>query len=102
MFLVDDVLFSPVHGILWIFRTIHRAVEEEMADEAEAITAKLSELYMMFETGQMMEEEFDAAEKALLDRLEVLEEGTASAGKKRDNDEGFMALERRSTGRPDS
>lgn len=102
MFLVDDVLFSPVHGILWIFRAIHRAVEEEMADEAEAITAKLSELYMMFETGQMTEEEFDAAEKAFLDRLEALEERTASAGRKKDNDEGFMALERRSTGRPDS
>ena len=74
MFLVDDILMAPVRGLFWIFKEIHHAAEEEQANEAEAITTKLSELYMMLETGQMTEAEFDAAEKALLDRLDAIKE----------------------------
>jgi len=74
MFLVDDILMAPFKGIFWIFKEINRAAEEEQANEAEAITTKLSDLYMMLETGQMTEAEFDAAEKALLDRLDVIKE----------------------------
>ena len=74
MFLVDDILMAPARGLFWIFKEIHHAVEEEQANEAEAITTKLSELYMMLETGQMTEAEFDAAEKALLDRLDAIKE----------------------------
>ena len=78
MFLIDDVLLFPVRSILWVFKEIHHAVEEEQANEADAITAKLSELYMMLETGQMTEAEFDAAEKSLLDRLDAIKEGEES------------------------
>jgi hypothetical protein len=78
MFLIDDILMAPAHGLLWIFKEIHRAVEEEQANEAEAITTKLSELYMMLETGQMTEAEFDAAEKTLLDRLDAIKEREGS------------------------
>lgn len=74
MFLVDDILLAPTRGLLWIFKEIHHAVEAEQANEAEAITTKLSDLYMMLETGQMTEAEFDAAEKVLLDRLDVIKE----------------------------
>lgn len=72
MLLIDDILMAPAHGLLWVFKEIHHAVEEEQANEAESITAKLSELYMMLETGQMTETEFDAAEKALLDHLDAI------------------------------
>ena len=74
MLLIDDILMAPAHGLLWVFKEIHQAVGEEQANEAEAITAKLSELYMMLETGQMTEAEFDAAEKTLLDRLDAIKE----------------------------
>jgi len=86
MFLIDDILMAPAHGLLWIFKEIHHAVEEEQANEAEAITAKLSELYMMLETGQMTEAEFDAAEKTLLDRLDTIKE-RAEGGEKEEEDE---------------
>lgn len=79
MFLIDDILLFPFHSILWVFKEIHHAVEADRANESEAITAKLSELYMMLETRQITEEEFDAAEKALLDRLDVLKERDAGA-----------------------
>jgi hypothetical protein len=73
MFLIDDVLMSPVKGVLWIFREIHDAAQTELAGESEAITAALSELYMKLETGQISETEFDAREQILLDRLDRLQ-----------------------------
>ena len=85
MFLIDDILMAPAHGLLWVFKEIHHAVEEEQANEAESITAKLRELYMMLETGQITETEFDAAEKALLDRLDAIKERTD--GGEEDEDE---------------
>ena len=48
-------------------------LHRQLANEAEAVTAELSELYMMLETGQINEAEFDSREKELLDRLETIE-----------------------------
>ena len=79
MLLIDDILLSPIHGLLWVFQEIHHAGEAAVAGEAETITSSLSELYMMLETGQMTEAEFDAAEKVLLDRLDVVKARAASA-----------------------
>ena len=73
MLLVDDILLFPFRGLFWIFCEIQHAAEEEVAGEASAITTRLSELYMMLETGQISEADFDAEEKNLLDRLEVIE-----------------------------
>jgi len=96
MFLVDDILLAPVRGLFWIFREIHRAAEEEQANEAEAITTRLSELYMMLETGQMTEAEFDAAEKTLLDRLDAIKEREGSEEEDDEDDEEVVILKRRS------
>lgn len=84
MFLLDDLLLSPVKGVLWVFREIHDAAQQELAGESEAITAALSELYMKLETGQITEAEFDTQEKVLLDRLDRLqaEEKAAAAPEK--------------------
>lgn len=79
MFLLDDLLLSPVKGVLWIFREIHDAAQQELAGESEAITAALSELYMKLETGQISDAEFDAQEKVLLDRLDRLQAAEESA-----------------------
>jgi hypothetical protein len=73
MFFVDDLLMSPIKGVLWVFKEIHDAAEQELAGESEAITAALSELYMKLDTGQITEEQFDAQEKQLLDRLDRLQ-----------------------------
>jgi len=74
MFLVDDILFSPIKGINWIFRKIHELAEEELTGEADRIRESLTELYMLLETGQITEEEFEIQETALLDRLDALDE----------------------------
>lgn len=74
MLLVDDILFSPVKGILWIFRQVHELAEEELAGEADRIRESLTELYMQLEAGQITEEEFEQQEAVLLDRLDALDE----------------------------
>jgi hypothetical protein len=73
MLIIDDILFSPVKGILWIFREMYNATLKEVENEAEAVTAELTELYMMLETGRITEPEFNLREKELLDRMEMIE-----------------------------
>jgi hypothetical protein len=73
MLLVDDILFFPVTSIFWIFREIGKVAEEEVAGEAQSITEQLRLLYMQLETGGITEQQFDAEEKLLLDRLDAIE-----------------------------
>ena len=77
MFLIDDVLLSPAYSLMFIFREIHNAAQQEEAAEAEHITTQLSDLYMMLDTGKISEEEFNAQEKVLLDRLDRIDERAA-------------------------
>lgn len=74
MLLVDDILFSPITGINWIFKKIHELAEEELSGEADRIRESLTELYMQLETGEITEEEFEQQETMLLDRLDALDE----------------------------
>jgi len=73
MLLVDDLLVAPFTSLLWVFREIHKTVQQEQAGESEAVTRSLSELYMKFETGAITEEQFAAEEQQLLDRLDAIE-----------------------------
>ena len=73
MLLVDDILFFPVHGIMWVFKEIGEIAQKELAGEATSITEQLRILYMQLETGRITEAEFEAGEKVLLDRLDLIE-----------------------------
>ena len=92
MLLVDDLLLAPLTGLLWVFRKIHEAAQEEMLGEADAITQELRDLYMMLETGRVTEAEFDARERELLDRLEVIQARGSGPGAE-DTDEDAEASE---------
>ncbi len=92
MLLVDDLLLAPITGLLWVFRKIHEAAQEEMLGEADTITQELRDLYMMLETGRVTEAEFDARERALLDRLEVIQARGSGPGAE-DTDEDAEADE---------
>ena len=74
MLLVDDLLKLPITGLVWIARQVENAAQEELANESESITAELSQLYMMLETGRISEEEFAAGESTLLERLDKIQE----------------------------
>lgn len=71
MLIIDDILLSPVTSMFWLFKELHKRAGQEQAEEGTAITRQLSELYMMLETGRITEEEFDAQEEILLDRLDA-------------------------------
>lgn len=72
MFLLDDLLASPVKFVLWVMEQVHDAAEQEMREEAQRIPLELAELYRMFEAGQLSEQEFDRRERKLLSRLDEL------------------------------
>lgn len=74
MFIVDDILLSPINGLFYIFKQIHNAAEKEYLDDEENITNQLSELYMMLDTGKITEEEFNERERELLDMLDKIED----------------------------
>jgi hypothetical protein len=74
MFLLDNILLSPLHGVLWVARELDKVAQEELANESGTIRADLSGLYLLLEKGQITEEEFDAREKVLLDRLDAISE----------------------------
>ncbi len=78
MLVIDDILLFPVRGLFFVFQQINNAVQEEVAGDAKAIRTELRELYMMLETGRIIEEQFDAREKELLDRLEQSEGSSQS------------------------
>jgi hypothetical protein len=87
MLLVDDILFSPIKGINWIFRKIHELAEEELVGEADRLRESLTELYMQLEAGQITEEEFEQQETLLLDRLDALDEDDNMIGDVDEDDE---------------
>jgi hypothetical protein len=87
MLLVDDILFSPVKGIQWIFKEVHKLAEEELSGESDRIRESLVELYMRLETDQITEEEFDRQESGLLDRLDALDEDDLMIGDDDDDDD---------------
>jgi hypothetical protein len=73
MLLVDDILCFPVTSILWIFREIDEIAHEELDNEGQLVNEQLRLLYMQLETGRSTEEQFDAEEKILLDRLDAID-----------------------------
>jgi Gas vesicle protein G len=73
MFLLDDILLSPVNGFVWLCRQIESAALKEFEVTPEQISEDLSLLYMMLETEQITLEEFEARETELLDLLDELQ-----------------------------
>lgn len=83
MFILDDILIAP---ILWVFKEINNAVQKEITGEAETITRALSELYTKVESGAITEEQFEAEETRLLDRLDEIEAGQEVADDAEDDE----------------
>ena len=71
MIIIDDLLSAPFRGLLWIFQEVAEAAEKEQEAEGDRIRDRLRDLYMLLETGQISEDEFDAEEAGLLDRLDA-------------------------------
>ncbi len=87
MFLLDDILLSPVNGFVWLCRQIQTAALKEFEVTPEQISEDLSLLYMMLETEQITIEEFEARETELLDLLDELQAEAEEGDEDEDDDE---------------
>ena len=79
MLILDDILLSPARGVAWVVNQVRQAATHEFQNEADAVRNELRELYMMLEAGRLSEEQFDAREKPLLERLDRAESGNGDA-----------------------
>jgi hypothetical protein len=61
-------LTGPINGTIWIAEKLLEQAENEMYDEGK-VRAKLMELEMLLDLGDISEEAYMAAEDELLERL---------------------------------
>ena len=73
MFIVDDILLSPIKGLIWVAEKINDMVERLTTDESY-IRDQLMQLRLKFELDEIDIDEYEKKEKELLARLEAIEE----------------------------
>jgi hypothetical protein len=66
---------GPVRGTVWLAERLQEQAEEELYDES-AIRSALFELENARESGELSDEEIDAAEDELLERLMTIRGST--------------------------
>jgi hypothetical protein len=72
MFLLDDILLSPVRGLAAVCRKVQEAAQQDLENQEKTAMSALGELHRRLEMGQIDENEFDSEEARLLARLETL------------------------------
>jgi hypothetical protein len=72
MFLIDDLLLSPITGFKFILRTLERVAEEQYTDDAP-LKERLLELQEKLDSGEVSEEEYVQQEADILRGLRDLE-----------------------------
>jgi len=71
VFLLDDILLSPVSGFKFILRQIQEMVDRELNDDT-LIKEQLLELQMRLELDEISDEEYQEREAELFARLRVI------------------------------
>lgn len=71
MFILDDILFAPVKGLVWLCGKLNEVAEKELSDEGR-IKEELMALQLRFELDQISEPEYNQKEQELLARLDTL------------------------------
>jgi hypothetical protein len=66
--LIDDLLFMPIDGIKFVFRTILKTAEEQYLDDAP-LKEQLLELQVRFDNGEVTEDEYAEEQAAILRAL---------------------------------
>ncbi len=104
MFLIDDLLLSPITGFKFILRTLSRVAEEQYTDDAP-LKERLLELQLRLDSGEISEEDYVKEEAAILRDLREIqnrkrelaglppEEGTGLSGTVREGSGVSVNLE---------
>lgn len=69
MFLIDDILLSPLKGLVGVAKILQKQAYEQLYDPGK-IREELMALQLQFELDEIDEEEYNQKEKDLLERLE--------------------------------
>jgi len=73
MFIIDDILMSPVNLAIWVAEKLKEQTNAQMYDVA-AIKASLERLQEQFDIDQISKQEFQKLETKLLERLQAAQE----------------------------
>lgn len=73
MFLIDDILMSPVNLAIWVAEKLKEQANAQMYDVA-AIKASLERLQEQFDMDQISKQEFQKLETKLLEQLQAAQE----------------------------
>ena len=71
MFIIDDIILSPLKGLIWLSEKINDVAQREFSDEG-LIKERLMDLQLRFELDEMDEETYTRQEKELLERLNAI------------------------------
>jgi hypothetical protein len=74
VFLLDDILLSPVKALMAIGRHVEETAHRNLEDQEKDIVASLAKLHQMLESGAIGDEDFNTRENKLLDQLEAIQE----------------------------
>ena len=74
MLIIDDILFAPLKGLIFLGEKISEIVDQELSDEG-VIKERLMELQLKFEMDEIDEDEYDRQEEELMNLLEQIRTG---------------------------
>jgi hypothetical protein len=69
----DNLLLGPAKLAIWLGEKLVETAHQEMTDESE-IRRELLELQMVYELGEVEDQEFERREAALMERLQSIRE----------------------------
>ena len=73
MFLLDDILLAPLHGVIWMGRKLNEVIQHEEHNE-NRLKENLLELQTKLMMDEISEDEYRRQETTLLERLEAIQE----------------------------
>jgi len=71
MFLLDSLLMAPGKAVLFLFEEMAKKAQEEFLDD-ETVKQELQDIYAMLEAGKISEQDFEAREYRLVERLQQI------------------------------
>lgn len=72
MLFIDDLLLLPVSGVKFVLRTLQQVAEEQYTDSGPA-KARLLELQVQLESGEISEQQYLEAEAQVFRELREIE-----------------------------
>ncbi len=84
MFLIDDILLSPISGFKFVMRTLMRTAEEQWTDDTP-LKEQLLELQEKVDSGEITEQEYVNQEAQILRDIREIQERRQALAEQRQN-----------------